>query len=208
MILDMSITYRRIACILLLSCLITFFLQIEDKNVVCAQEEVKEEQEEKKPKIIFEKSTHADSVVIQSSKSDSTRQKIRFKKSVLAKKNEIELLSSKQFIFQGETCSIGDKGINLKKAMGQNLESIAMVDKSYQKNSAGKTLMVLGGFVMVAGYLAPLQIAETETTIWYWFPGVTLGGIIAGVGFSQQGSLTRDLRNSVAVYNDSLIVDN
>lgn len=170
-------------------------------NLLHAQEE---EKKDVQPKIIFKKSLQPDSLQSQLKGPDTTCQKVIFKKSALLKSEKIELLSSKQFKLHDETRMIGDKGMNLKKAMGQNPEAVALVDKAYQKHSKGKALMVLGGVVMVVGYAAPLLIAQSETTTGYWSPGVTAGAIIAGVGLSKQSGLTKNLQNAVKAYNDRL----
>jgi len=164
---------------------------------LCAQETP---EEKAKPKIIFK----SDSLGAIKKGADSTRAKIIFKSSPVAPSNRIELVSSKEFRFMGETQVIGPRGGNLKKAIGQNAPALAIIDKAYQKQSTGKVLVGVGIVVAVAGFLAPLQLSETSTTTYYWFPGVTVGTIIGGIGIKQQGALTKDLRAAVELHNANL----
>jgi hypothetical protein len=165
---------------------------------VCAQET---REEKPQPKIIFKN----DSLRAIKTATDSTRAKIIFKSTGATPSNRIELVSSKEFRFMGETQPLGLKGANLKKAMGQNTQALAIIDKAYQKQGSGKVLVGVGAAVAVAGFLAPLQLSETSTTSYYWFPGVTVGTIIGGIGIKQQGALTKDLRTAVELHNASLI---
>jgi hypothetical protein len=154
-------------------------------------------EEKAKPKII----SKSDSLAAIKKGVDSTHAKIIFKTSGSASSHQIEVLSSKEFRFMGETRALGPKGENLKKAIGQDGQALAMIDKAYQKQSSGKVLVGVGVVIAVAGFLAPLQLAETSTTTYYWFPGVTVGAVIGGVGLKQQGELVKDLRAAVKMHN-------
>jgi hypothetical protein len=143
---------------------------------------------------------------------DTTKQKIIFKPKEQSDQFKIELLSSSQFKHFGETNFIGEKGINLKKSMGNNFESISMVDKAYRKKGLGKSLIIAGGVVALVGLVLPstwvnVHEEESESYIktWYWLPGFSIGAIIAGIGFNAHGSLTKDLKKAINVYNESLI---
>jgi hypothetical protein len=174
------------------------FLAGSGAEKLCAQETPEEKPQ---PKIIFKN----DSLRAIKTATDSTRAKIIFKSTGATPSNRIELVSSKEFRFMGETQPLGLKGANLKKAMGQNTQALAIIDKAYQKQGSGKVLVGVGAAIAVAGFLAPLQLSETSTTSYYWFPGVTVGTIIGGIGIKQQGALTKDLRTAVELHNASLI---
>jgi len=176
----------------------TLFLSIFLAGPGAESLDAQETPEEKaKPRIIFK----SDSLGGIKKGADSTRAKIIFKTSGAASSNRIELVSSKEFRFMGETQALGPRGGNLKKAIGQNAQALAIIDKAYQKQSTGKILVGVGVVVAVAGFLAPLQLSETSTTTYYWFPGVTVGTIIGGIGIKQQGALTKDLRAAVELHN-------
>lgn len=161
-------------------------------------------------KIIFNNSQQLDTSTIQML--DTTKPKIIFKNSISDDSENIELLSSGQFSYRGEIHSIGDDGVNLKKVMSQNPKAIEMLESAYSKRSTGALLMIVGGITIVAGYILPttwVKLDEHKSgsyiETWYWFPGVTLGAIVAGIGYSHHTSLTGNLKKAVDFYNQSLV---
>lgn len=144
---------------------------------------------------------------------DTIKQKIIFKQKEPSKSLKVELLSSNQFIHLGETIFLGEKGINLKKVMGNNSESIAMVDKAYRKKSFGMPLIIIGGAVSFTGlvllemYNQDRQLSTVPNKS-FLTSGLSMSitGLVSMViGFKNHGSLTRDLVKAVSVYNNSLI---
>lgn len=164
-------------------------------------------------KIIFKNSQQQDSSIIQIP--DTNKQKIIFKKSINDNSENIELLSSEQFRYRGEMHLIGDDGFNIKKVMSQNPKAVEMVENAYSKRSTGTILMIVGGITVVAGYILPttwVKLDENKSgsyiETWYWFPGVTLGAVLGGIGYSNYSSLTGKLKEAVDFYNRSLIQQN
>ncbi|MDI6804568.1 MAG: hypothetical protein QME58_12115 [Bacteroidota bacterium] len=146
---------------------------------------------------------------------DTNKQKIIFKKSINDNSEKIELLSSQQFRYRGEMHPVGDDGFNLKKVMSLNPKAVEMVENAYSKRSTGTILMIVGGITVVAGYILPttwVKLDENEKgsyiETWYWFPGVTLGAVVAGIGYSNHTSLTGNMKKAVDFYNQSLVQQN
>lgn len=146
---------------------------------------------------------------------DTIKQKIIFKQKTQSDQFKIELLSSSQFKHLGETNFIGEKGVNLKKSLGNNFESISMVDKAYRKKSLGMPLIIAGGAASFVG-LVLLEMYNQDSQLStnpnqsFLTSGLTLSisGLVAMIiGFQNNGSLTRDLEKAVSVYNNSLIED-
>ncbi len=160
-------------------------------------------------KIIFNDSQQKDTSTYQVS--DTNKQKIIFQKNINDSNDNIELLSSEQFRYRGEMHSVGNDGVNIKKAMSQNLKAVEMVENAYRKRSTGTILMIVGGITVVAGYVLPttwVKLDEHKSgsyiETWYWFPGVTLGAVIGGIGYSKHSSLTGNLNKAVDFYKQSL----
>lgn len=161
-------------------------------------------------KIIFNNSHEKDTSTTQIS--DTNKQKIIFQKNINDSNDNIELLSSEQFRYRGEMYLIGDDGFNLKSAMSQNPKAVEMVEKAYSKRSTGTILMIVGSITVVAGYILPttwVKLDENKSgsyiETWYWFPGVTLGAVVGGIGYSNYSSLTGKLKEAVEFYNQSII---
>ena len=141
---------------------------------------------------------------------DQQKAKIIFNEEYFEKKIELKLISSSKFEVEGETKLVGQKGINLKAAMGENTNAIALVDDAYRVRESGMLLMGLGvAAALVTFLVAPaVEIGETEsgyyTTTYYWLPFVTVGCVLGGLGLAKYNSLERRLSVAVLTYNDDL----
>jgi len=172
-------------------------------------------QAEIKPKIIFKNEPVSDSLNTILQGADSAKPKIIFNKNEAFQAGRIEMFSSEQFIVNGVTYIIGDDGINLKSAMTDNPEAVKMVESAYNRRSTGTALMIAGGAIAIAGYILPstwVKLDEdkhqTYVQTWYWFPGVTAGVIVGGIGYVQHSSLTGRIRDAIDYYNQSLLKNN
>ncbi len=208
MILNTDTTHKKIVSILVLVVFVIYISPIFSACFLYAQEKAPEKDADNKPKIIFKSSAEPDSLKRQSTKPDTAKPKIIFENKQLLISGQIKLLTTKQFRVDDQTHFVGENAINLKGFMGRNPEAIALIDQAYDKHNTGTTLMVIGGIVAAAGFALPLKIAETETSYYLWFPGVTLGVVIGGIGFSKYNSLKRDLFDAVKMYNENLARQN
>ena len=171
-----------------------------------------ENNQDNKPKIIFNKNAQKLSNDQMISNTDSTKGKIIFSKDILVKSELITLRSSREFQKNNNKYLIGEKGFNLKNEMVNNELSKSLVDQAYNKQSSGTALMVIGGAIMLAGYILPSTWVELDeqqsgnyVKTWYWLPGVTIGCIIGGIGLSKRSSLTKDLQKAVDKYNEDFV---
>jgi len=167
-----------------------------------------------KPRIIFKNQSTPDTAGIHSSQSDSGKLKIIFRNQNAVRAGRIEIISSEQFKVNGEIYTLGESGISLKRAMAANPRASGMVESAYGKRGTGTALMVAGVAIAVAGYFLPStwvklneEKHQTYSETWYWFPGVTAGVIVGGIGYVQYSSLTSRLKDAIDYYNRELLTD-
>jgi len=145
MIINRINRFRPIAAILIFLYLDLIIVPLIPNNTLLAQDVNKK----------IENKSFPDSFCFFLSAQDTIKQKIIFTQKTQSDKFRIELLSSSQFKHIGKTHFIGEKGINLKTSMGNNFESVSMVDKAYRKKSLGKSLIIVGGVVALVGLVLP-----------------------------------------------------
>lgn len=204
----MTTSHHRFVSFFLLLLFLNFFLGTT--KILAQQQNKTNNQEKKKSKIIFNKQL-SDSTKIDTS-ADTSKSKITFGKSYFLKKDEIKLISSKEFEMYGETKMVGEKGELLIRAMGNNQHAIEMINLSYKTKKTGKVLMGLGVVIsLVTLFTLPyVELGGTESggykTTYYWFPFITIGAVVGGIGYAKYNSLEKNIDKAIKVYNADLIM--
>jgi hypothetical protein len=153
---------------------------------------------------------------------DSTRQKILFEPQVGKQivSRQIILLSSSKFRIGSDIRSLGDNGINLKEAMGNNAELNDIIDEAYYKKKSGNGFLILGGAIALASGIVLYVVDAAAKADDPYYPdyeetisvpalvgimSVGLGGIVLGaIGLKKMNSFGETIREAVGKYNETV----